>query len=180
MIVSCMKLMESSNAHDKVKENELFNMEIQAMTRAHFKLLCFVLFRDAYAKQNFKDKNIMKHIVLLQRVFCLNEIIEDSQALYESGYFTKGQFTLAKKAFQETLVELRPMMIPLVETFSVDDNQLQSAIGNSYGDIYETQLQWARESRMNRHKVTPLFDKYLKEMLHTKHPYMDKQQKPKL
>lgn len=57
----------------------------------------------------------------------------------------------------------------------MDDNYLMSAIGNSYGDIYETQLQWARESRMNRNKVTPLFDKYLKEMLHTKHPYMDHQ-----
>jgi len=64
-------------------------------------------------------------------------------------------------------------MIPLVESFHHSDDILMSAIGNSYGDIYETQLQWARDSRMNRNKVTPLFDKYLKEMLHAKHPYMD-------
>lgn len=170
-----MKLLESSNAPDKTKENELFNMEIQSMTKAHFKLLCFTLFRQHYENHNFKSKNIIKHVRLLQRIFCLNEIIEDSQALYESGYFMKGHFTMIKKAFQESLIELRPMMIPLVESFCYDDNYLQSAIGNSYGDIYETQLQWARESRMNRNKVTPLFDKYLKEMLHTKHPYMEKQ-----
>lgn len=74
-------------------------MEIQAMTKAHFKLICFILFKESYDKHNFKDKNIMKHMRLLQRVYCLNEIIEDSQALYESGYFTRGQFTLVKKAF---------------------------------------------------------------------------------
>ena len=27
-----------------------------------------------------------------------------------------------------------------------------SAIGNSYGDIYETQLEWAKTSRMNQYK----------------------------
>eukprot|EP00352_Strombidinopsis_acuminata_P007462 CAMPEP_0176364622 /NCGR_PEP_ID=MMETSP0126-20121128/19911_1 /TAXON_ID=141414 ORGANISM="Strombidinopsis acuminatum, Strain SPMC142" /NCGR_SAMPLE_ID=MMETSP0126 /ASSEMBLY_ACC=CAM_ASM_000229 /LENGTH=46 /DNA_ID= /DNA_START= /DNA_END= /DNA_ORIENTATION= len=45
----------------------------------------------------------MKHVELLQRIFCLNEIMEDSQALYESGYFNQGHFTLAKQAFQESL-----------------------------------------------------------------------------
>lgn len=69
------------------------------MTTAHFKLLTFVIFRANYAKHSFKSQNIMKHIELLQRVYCLNEIMEDSQALYESGYFNKGHFTLAKQAF---------------------------------------------------------------------------------
>lgn len=96
LILTCMKLLESSNAPDKTKENELFNMEIQSMTKAHFKLVCFTLFRQHYESHNFKSKNIVKHVRLLQRIFCLNEIIDDSQALYESGYFTKGHFTMVK------------------------------------------------------------------------------------
>jgi len=29
---------------------------------------------------------------------------------------------------------------------------LQSAVGNSYGDIYETHLRWAKESKLNKTK----------------------------
>jgi hypothetical protein len=35
------------------------------------------------------------------------------------------------------MVKLRPQMIPLVEAIGIPDGQLTSAIGNSYGDIYE-------------------------------------------
>lgn len=55
LILACMKLLESNNAPDKTKENELFNMEIQSMTKAHFKLVCFTLFRQHYEKHNFKS-----------------------------------------------------------------------------------------------------------------------------
>ena len=41
-------------------------------------------------------------------------------------------------------------MIPLVEMNNFSDNYLMSAIGNSYGDIYETHLEWAKDSRMNK------------------------------
>ena len=41
-------------------------------------------------------------------------------------------------------------MVPLVEAFGFDDEIVPTAIGNSYGDIYETQLRWAKESRGNK------------------------------
>jgi hypothetical protein len=47
------------------------------------------------------------------------------------------------------LVSLRPQLISLVEVFEVSDAALMSAIGNSYGDIYETHLRWAKTSRLN-------------------------------
>jgi hypothetical protein len=31
----------------------------------------------------------------------------------------------------------------------VSDDILLSAIGNSYGDIYETHLEWAKDSKLN-------------------------------
>jgi len=36
------------------------------------------------------------------------------------------------------MVKLRPQMIPLVEGLAISDGSINSAIGNSYGDIYET------------------------------------------
>ena len=40
----------------------------------------------------------------------------------------------------------------MIESLNVSDMYLQSAVGNSYGDIYETHLRWAKESRLNSTK----------------------------
>ena len=49
------------------------------------------------------------------------------------------------------LKRLRPQIIPIVEgLLHYSDTGLMSAIGNSYGDIYETQLNWAQNSKMNK------------------------------
>ena len=86
---------------------------------------------------------------------------------YDAGYFQKGAQTLMDEAIKLLLAKLRPQMIPLVEQWKFDDNVLMSAIGNSYGDIYETHLEWAKDSRMNK---TPgnkpkNFDKYMMPIL---------------
>jgi len=40
-------------------------------------------------------------------------------------------------------------MVPLVEGIGLEDAELVTAIGNKYGDIYETQFEWAKNSRLN-------------------------------
>lgn len=47
------------------------------------------------------------------------------------------------------LLRIRPLAIPLIESIEIPDESICSAIGNSYGDIYETHLKWAKNSRMN-------------------------------
>jgi len=47
-------------------------------------------------------------------------------------------------------LKIRPVILPLVETFAMKDDTMLSAIGNSYGDIYETHLEWAKGSRLNK------------------------------
>ena len=47
------------------------------------------------------------------------------------------------EAIKILLNRIRPQVIPLVELWGYTDNTLVSAIGNSYGDIYETHLKWA-------------------------------------
>ena len=50
------------------------------------------------------------------------------------------------------LNKIRPQVLNLIEVFPFSDNVLMSAIGNSYGDIYETHLEWAKDSRLNHTK----------------------------
>ena len=57
---------------------------------------------------------------------------------------------MVEEAVKVLLQRIRPQIIPLIETFNLPDEFLQSAIGNSYGDIYETHFEWAKDSRMNK------------------------------
>ena len=52
-------------------------------------------------------------------------------------------------AIKLILARLRPQILNLAEVVPHSDQFLMSAIGNSYGDIYETHLEWAATSRLN-------------------------------
>ena len=64
-------------------------------------------------------------------------------------------------AAKKLVKTIRPQMIPLIESFGVADQMIVSSIGNSYGDIYETQLQWAKDSRLNETPVAKGFKEYI-------------------
>ena len=85
----------------------------------------------------------------------LSQLNIDSVSCYEAGYFDSNQpysdFIL--DAMKQINRELRPHAISIIESIEFKDIQLQSAIGNSYGDIYETHLRWAKESRLNQTKA---------------------------
>ena len=45
---------------------------------------------------------------------------------------------------------MAPQSLNIIESFKISDQWLVSAIGNSYGDIYEQHLEWAKNSRQNK------------------------------
>lgn len=57
-----------------------------------------------------------------------------------------------QEAIKITLLRIRPQAINLVESFPIKDEVLLSAVGNSYGDIYEKHLECAMNSRLNKTK----------------------------
>ena len=61
-------------------------------------------------------------------------------------------------------------MIPLVESYFLPDNFLPSVIGNSYGDIYEMQLEKAQKSRLNGpdNEVPSYFNDLMRPILRAK------------
>ena len=82
-------------------------------------------------------------------LYGLQTLLKDPVALFESGYFSKGQLSLLNDAFKLSLKTLRPHIVPITEIYLIPDESLLSAVGNSYGDIYETHLKWAKSSRLN-------------------------------
>ena len=119
--------------------------------------------RDQIEKDTFKDENVKKVILLCLRIWCLSQLNKDSHALYETGYFSTGANDFIKKGLNQLLTELRPHMIPIVEsTFDNLHFSYLSCIGNKYGDIYESQLEWARQSRLNKKPIPDYFHTIIK------------------
>ena len=69
--------------------------------------------------------------------------------MYESGYFKPEHITMVRQTYNQALEDLKPQALNLAECFEHSDNLLNSCIGNSYGDIYEQQLEWAKASSLN-------------------------------
>lgn len=100
--------------------------------------------------------------------YALTELQKDSADIYECGYFQAGTQNMILDALKKLMEILRPQMIGLIESFSIADSDITSAIGNSYGDIYETQFKWAKESKLNKDEVIPGFKEYMLPILHGK------------
>ena len=74
-------------------------------------------------------------------------------------------------SMETLLLELRPNLIPIVETAGLEkeDSWLLSTIGNKYGDIYEAQLDVAKNSRLNTGTPPPYYEKLMKPLYNGRH-----------
>jgi len=82
----------ASTASIKVKDNDLFYQAKINMTKAHLKYLQFHLFRKSCEDQQFRDPRNTKLMELVGKVFCLQELLEDSSAVYDSGFLAPGTY----------------------------------------------------------------------------------------
>ena len=109
-------------------------------------------------KEALKCENARVHLTNLCLLYGLHQLYQDPAACYECGYFTdeagKTKFShLLLEAIKLLNKRIRPYAIPLIESLEYTDNVLLSAIGNSYGDIYEKHLELAKDSRLNHTKA---------------------------
>jgi len=99
----------------------------------------------------------------------LQDLLEDSSSVYDSGFFAPGSFRDMQQAMENCVAELRPQFVSLAETPLIRDDLAPSVIGNSYGDIYEMQLEYAEKSRLNvNNEVPEYFERLMKPILRPK------------
>ena len=161
--------MSSSNASDGEKKNDIFAIDIQLATKLHIEFSVFRLARQYYKDHTFTDSRIRPILDLLLKVFTVKMLMKDSEGLYESGFFNTGSARLLRESFKQLLIQLRPHMIPLIEGFPMLDIAY-SVIGNKWGDIYEAQLDFAKNSKLNKHEVPPYYESLMKPVITKRTP----------
>ena len=108
--------------------------------------------KQHYSNHTFLDTRIRPILDLLLKIFAVKMLMKDSEGLYETGFFNARSSRLLTESFKSLLIQLRPHMISLVEGFPQVDTAF-TVIGNKWGDIYEAQLDFAKNSRLNKNKV---------------------------
>jgi len=110
------------------------------MSKSHLLYVSFYTFRQKIDKTKWVDQKIPALLRLLAKVFALKQLLLDSAVCYETGFFGSGSSELLTESMNKSLQELRPHMVPLTEMNSTSEMNMSylSAIGNEYGDIYET------------------------------------------
>ena len=141
------------------------------MVRAHFKYLSVHVFITQVDSASFKDARIKPLLRDLAAIYALSQLKEDSGAVFASGFFYQDAHKNISLALDYLIAKIRPQLIPLAESTYSSDNYFPSSIGNYYGDIYETQLDWAMNSRQNKEDkdgVPVYFEQLIKPFLHGK------------
>ena len=132
------------------------------MVKTHLGYILFKMTRERIDTYKFVDAKVRVPCELLLKIFAVKEIQKDSLSLYDCGFFKQGSSQLVDAGYKKLLVDMRPHMIPFIEFSPNLLIGLKSTIGNSHGDIYETQLEVAQNSRLNKTQVPPYFEKYIK------------------
>jgi hypothetical protein len=96
-------LLNASEAHEKVKQNELYAGEVQKLTQLHLKYVMFTMARQRVTEHKFTDPTIPAILLLLIRIYALKELIKDNQCLYEEGFFRAGSISLLTEAYNGCL-----------------------------------------------------------------------------
>jgi hypothetical protein len=96
-------LLAASSATEKEKQNELYAIEVQKMTKYHLIYIMFVIAKNNYKNHKFADQRIPEILDVLLKVFALKQLVEDPQALYECGYFGAGSGRLLDESLKNAL-----------------------------------------------------------------------------
>lgn len=134
-VASATAKVAKSKASTKEKTNFLFANDIVTASLCHLKYVAFKFFLEGL--ETVQDANLRAHLKNLCTLCGLCFIQECMAAGYDQGWFKKGDNMILQEAINQTLLLIRPQAVPLVELFDHSDNTLNSAIGNSYGDIYD-------------------------------------------
>ena len=135
MLKHLMKMREETKVSKKDFVNSHCATEIVQVATAHIKLVTFLFFKQGLDSLKCKvNKHNLTNLCMLNG---LCQLMGDSTACYESRYFDMQSKQQILNAVKHINKELRPTIINMIETVGIPDIALQSAIGNSYGDIYE-------------------------------------------
>lgn len=142
-------------------------VEIYRISRAHCQLVMVSNFLTAV----FDNKKILDPTIgrALQRVailFCLSTLEQETSDFLTSGYLLPSQALMIKQHLISVLKSIRPDVVALVDAFGFPDYLLNSALGESEGDVYEKMAAMAEKEPLNQSLVAEGYQDFIRPLIH--------------
>uniref|UniRef100_A0A914Y4X0 Acyl-CoA oxidase C-terminal domain-containing protein n=1 Tax=Panagrolaimus superbus TaxID=310955 RepID=A0A914Y4X0_9BILA len=125
----------------------------------------FIARQSVNGISEMKDSQVYAVLKDLLELFLFYEILECDGDLLFDGYANGQQIDYAKNKVFQTLQNLRPNSLSIVDSFDFNDRELNSILGRRDGNIYQNLLKWAKASPLNKQDVMPFHHKYLGKMM---------------
>lgn len=130
-------MVDKAKYQSRALYNEVYQQDQVVFSTYHLVYYTVWAARHYLTKSKIQCSNLRKNLESLVLLYGLIELGKDSAALYDCGYFGQGSGVKVTEGIKSVTEALRPQYIGLVESFDIPDNVLNTAVGNSYGDIYE-------------------------------------------
>jgi acyl-CoA oxidase len=152
---------------DQVTWNDML-VEIYRISRAH----CQLLMVSNFLKAVFNNSELAKSNMglALQRVavlFCLSTLEQEAADFLTSGYLSPEQAMMIKQHTITVLKSIRPDVVALIDSFGFPDYLLNSALGESKGDVYEKMVTMAEKEPLNQTRVAKGYKEYIRPLIHS-------------
>lgn len=137
------------------------SLELYSASHAH---VYYLIFRNFVDKINWMANPAIKKVLAQLAVLFACSNFADSNW---SDVFNEDEICFAQNIIENTLPEIRPNAVALVDAFGYPDGVLKSSIGRYDGNVYEALFDAAQRSTLNQ---TDPFDgyKYLEPHLNKK------------
>ncbi|EGC35201.1 hypothetical protein DICPUDRAFT_33780 [Dictyostelium purpureum] len=128
------------------------NVEINHIGQAHAQLYVLQSFYDQLLKiknSNQVSEPIKSLMDQLFQCYCLYTINNEMVDFVQDGYLDLKEVDQLRKSLTNVYKQLRPNIIPIVDSFDLCDATLGSALGNYSGNVYDTLFNWASTQAFN-------------------------------
>jgi len=98
----------------------------------------------------------------LRNLYVVSTILKQLGEFTEDGFLSKQQVAVLRKLNAELLAALRPNAVAIVDAWALSDYELQSALGQHDGDVYNALFNAAQKSELNKTHIGPGYEAYLK------------------
>ncbi|GCC21904.1 hypothetical protein chiPu_0000286 [Chiloscyllium punctatum] len=127
---------------------------------AHCHYIVVKNFVETLEKLKFEPE-IQQVVKMLCDLYALTGILDTTGDFLYDGYLTGKQLDLMTTSQQRLLSLVRKKAISIADALDYPDKQLNSAIGNYDGYVYQRLFEWVQKAPTNA-KVNPAYEKYLK------------------
>lgn len=132
--------------------------------KAHVECIGAHMFMEAFKKAEINHPELIPMLQKILVLYYYQRILANAVDFIMAGAITLEDVEFMKEKYCDSLLSLRKDVIPLVDAFEMEDEQLRSALGCYDGRAYERLYEEAQKSPLNRLQVQPAFNKYIKPL----------------